>query len=252
MGDCWISDLKNSLPWSWRLIHNDHNVEDETDEISLTSHITPTQRLCLGRCHVGVRLAKDMALLAFGSGHPTTNGLLAYNLQLDAFVSPQVLGPLPVPRFTAAAAVADHDGWLVFHGGYSVQRGESIGDTVILDLAPAMKRSFPALHMAEVGDYGIVSQPAVQSDGPRWRQNERNIGEVVNQIFTAPRDERRALAGALLSHLLNRGDQIGSRAAMILTMVANGTAAFGDEEDSDDLDDSDDYSENEDAMSVNL
>jgi hypothetical protein len=40
--------------------------------------LSPTESLCLGRCHVGHCIAPDTVILAFGSGRPSTNGVLAF------------------------------------------------------------------------------------------------------------------------------------------------------------------------------
>jgi hypothetical protein len=40
--------------------------------------LSPAESLCLGRCHVGHCIAPDTVLLAFGSGRPSTNGVLAF------------------------------------------------------------------------------------------------------------------------------------------------------------------------------
>jgi hypothetical protein len=142
-------DLECSWPWNWRQIYRNYEV--------LASGLSPTEALVLGRCHIGVQVTVDKVLLVFGSGSPTTNGVLVYDLSTDEFHRPEVSGPLPWPRFTAAAAVLDKEGWIIAHGGYTTQVHGTRGDTVVLDLAPAMKRAFPALQTGVEGAAGVLS-----------------------------------------------------------------------------------------------
>lgn len=100
MGKAWKQDLKSSFPWEWSKIHRDsQETENDYGEEALLDR---TERLCLGRCHIAGKVSPNTVLLAFGSGRFSTNGLLAYDLQSDCFRRPQVLGRLPIPRFTAA------------------------------------------------------------------------------------------------------------------------------------------------------
>lgn len=253
MSSNWKGEFLSSFPWKWRLVHHDQSDEVEdprtsdvsTHEMNRILEISDTEALCLGRCHVGVRISRDTALLAFGSGKPTTNGLLAYDLGTDLFIRPDVKGPLPIGRFTAAATVIDNNGWVIFHGGYSTQRGGTLGDTVVLDLAPSMNRSFTALHTAEEGDIGITSHPpaSMRAVVP---QNNYSMGVTINQILQVPRGEHPAWVASELTELLNNGGRIGDRAALILSTMANRAAAFGN-----DLDTANESDLEVDDMSIN-
>ena len=247
--------LESSLPWDWRKIYCDareggeDEIEDHDEEQPLASGLSPAECLVLGRCHVGVLVTVDKVLLAFGSGHPTTNGVLAYDLSTDMFHRPEVSGPLPVPRFTAAAAVLDKEGWLITHGGYTTQVNGARGDTIVLDLAPAMKRIFPALQAVgeedqrvlsyrEIGDADVQPSHAIQMDN--------SIGAMPLALSAYSREGRRDAASRMLSTIL-AGGGMGGRAALILSMVANGSAVIGDDDDS-----GEDFDDDDDVMSSNL
>ena len=148
-GDKWDTHNLN-LPWEWNLLHrdapeyHDTDVDDDDSTISDSAALSPAESLCVGRCHIGLKVARDSVLLCFGSGRPSTNGVLGYSLHKDQFVRPSVKGSyFPVPRFTAAGCVLQN--WVVVHGGYCTQSGGTLMESVVLDLAPSMKREFPAL-----------------------------------------------------------------------------------------------------------
>ena len=251
-----IGDLESSLPWDWRKIYCDENevgedeIEDPDGVLRSASGLSPVECLVLGRCHVGVRVTVDKVLLAFGSGRPTTNGVLAYDLSTDMFHRPEVSGPLPMPRFTAAATVLDKEGWLIVHGGYTTQGNGARDDTIVLDLAPAMKRTFPALQaVREEGQRVLSFREIGDADVQRFHaiQMDNNIEEMLLALSDYSREDRRDAASRMLSTIL-AGGGIGGRAALILSMVANGSAVIGDDDD----DSGDDFDGDDDAMSSNL
>eukprot|EP00545_Synedropsis_sp_CCMP1620_P000556 CAMPEP_0119006280 /NCGR_PEP_ID=MMETSP1176-20130426/2208_1 /TAXON_ID=265551 /ORGANISM="Synedropsis recta cf, Strain CCMP1620" /LENGTH=525 /DNA_ID=CAMNT_0006958179 /DNA_START=157 /DNA_END=1734 /DNA_ORIENTATION=+ len=239
-GDNWENNFADSFPWEWQRLHRDENDISDPNQVST---LTPSETLCLGRCHVGAKVSRDTVVLACGSGHPTNNGVLGYSLKSDTFLRPDISGPLPVPRFTAAATVTG--GWLVIHGGYSTQDGGTLEDTVLLDLAPGLKRSFGTLPIATSS---IGHHPIRDEDVDRGRR-ESAPNRMIGELMEAPTRDRRALASQMLERLQASG-HLDGRLATILAMVANGTAVFGDEEDSND--DDDDYVEEDDELSVGL
>lgn len=230
-------DLEASLPWTWNKIYKDAN-EDENGELPSTggkeSDFSPAECLVLGRCHVGAKVSVDTVLLAFGSGTPTTNGVLVYNLATDKFQRPAVRGPLPVPRFTAASAVVDKEGWLLIHGGYTTQVDGTRGDTVLLDLAPGIRRDFPSLRVLPDNDDEVLTYRQINDGDARQRHQRHDIGDMLARLSDIDPDERRDLANRLLVDVINGGG-MGGQAALILNMVANGNVHFG-EDDSDDED----------------
>ena len=248
-----------SLPWTWSKVYRDARDDtNEHDETAQASGLSLAECLVLGRCHVGVKVATNKVLLAFGSGHPTTNGVLAYDLSNDTFHRPMVSGPLPVPRFTAAAAVLDDEGWLIAHGGYTTQVDGTRGDTVVLDLAPAMKRTFSTLQTLPDTDRAVLTYREIRDEDartPRGTRMNYNIGSLLLDLSAISREERRARATQMLSDVIASGG-MGGRAALILSMVANGSAIIGEPDDANDsdseYDDQDDDSDDDDAMSSNL
>jgi hypothetical protein len=235
LSDGWEADLESSLPWAWNQIHEDED-NDEADSPNLAL----AESLCLGRCHVGVKVARGMVLLAFGSGHPCTNGVIGYDLESDEFVRPVVKGPLPIPRFTAAAALVDHS-WLLVHGGFSIQENGSLGDTVLLDLAPDMTRSFPFLETSlSRQPFGVRSYRPIRDSDVQRRRGEYSTGLMLTELMMAAPEERRAMASQFLQRLIRSG-QLGTRAAVLMSLVANDNAVLAEasDEDGDDGDDGD-------------
>ena len=142
---------------------NGDDEEDSTssninDTITANRLLSPTESLCLGRCHNGMKIAPDTVLFMFGSGHPNTNGVLGYDLSTDSFIRPTVNGPLPMPRFTGVASFLDIEGYVFVHGGYSTGAG-AIKDIYLLDLAPHLNRNFTSLDV----DTNRRSNRAVES-----------------------------------------------------------------------------------------
>ena len=185
----------SSKMWEWSKIHGDSTSEDEddssydndedddedeemngTDESSISNNInnnttanhhnqlSPTETLCLGRCHNGLKVAPDTVLLMFGGGRTNTNGVLGYDLRTDTFLRPKVTGPLPMPRFTGIASFLDTEGYIFVHGGYnSNQAAGCIQDMNLLDLAPFLNRPFTSLPV----DPHRRSNLPTQSNGDR-------------------------------------------------------------------------------------
>lgn len=231
-------DLPASLPWAWIKIYKDANEEDngELPSAGKASDLSPAECLVLGRCHVGAKVSVDSVVLAFGSGTPTTNGILVYNLAADKFQRPTVRGPLPVPRFTAASAIVNKEGWLLIHGGYTTQVDGTRGDTVLLDLSPGVRRDFPSLRMLPDNDDQILTYREIHNgDAERARQRHQanDIGDMLVRLSDTDPDDRRDLANRFLADVINGGG-MGGHVALILSMVANGTAVFGGEDDSGD------------------
>jgi hypothetical protein len=140
MGDGWQSNLVDSLPWKWNKIHSGE-INDNTPE---KNRLSPAETLCLGRCHSSCKISPDKVLLLFGSGRPSTNGLIAFDLGTNTFHRPNVSGGIPQPRFTGVAAFLD-EGYVVTHGGYSSQQSDAISSVDVLDLCPNVRQGFSKL-----------------------------------------------------------------------------------------------------------
>lgn len=107
------------------------------------NRLRPTESLCLGRCHAAHQVGDDKVIFLFGSAHPSTNGVLAFNLAHDVFARPDVKIMRPNPRFTFASAFIPHLGYIFSQGGFDPALGE-VDDPVLLDLAPLLHRE--AMH----------------------------------------------------------------------------------------------------------
>lgn len=243
MGKNWETDLLGSLPWQWSRIHDnpgqesdddsERNNESETVPMNNdTASLTPAETLCLGRCHAGLKTSRDSALFVFGSGHPSTNGIIAYDLRMDTFTRPRVQGPLPKPRFTFGSALLETEGYLFVHGGYTSQESGTIGDMSILDLAPELNRKFDALPVdSNRRCYGAITNEEVR----RARRPTRDamMHRMLEALTTAPADERQAMASHMLGQLIASGE-IGGQYFRLMNMIANGAATLqraDDEED---------------------
>lgn len=239
MGRGWKANLVGSFPWTWRMVHRD--IDDEVDgsaEVAASSsNLTPSEALCLGRCHCGLKISPDTALLLLGSGSPSTNGVVAFDLSRDVFVRPRALGALPRPRFTFACT-ALRGGYVLVHGGFSSQDGRTLGDSYVLDLAPFVKdREFAILPI----DAMAVPHRAITDEDTR-----------NGRVSAAG---RRRSAREMLGRMAN--NEIGELAnemgvqALLMRLLANGNVAAAAEllEDSDSMmsgdgsDDEDDDSE---------
>lgn len=118
------------------------------------------------------------------------------------------------------------------------------GDTVLLDLSPGIHRAFPSLEIFPDRDrQGLTYRPIVNADAERGRRSHQNndIGNMLMQLSAATREDRRGLANRMLVDVINGGG-MGGREALILSMVANGSAVV-DGEDDDDSEDDDDESD---------
>ncbi|KAL3908698.1 MAG: hypothetical protein SGILL_008383, partial [Bacillariaceae sp.] len=161
MGKNWRESIDHRHSWPWRKIHGgvdeasasegdsdqeeeDSNAADGNQDVSETTNtLSPAERLCLGRCHMSYKVGPDMVLLFFGSGRPSTNGVIAYDLSTDKFHRPTVYETC-CPRFTGASAFLE-EGYILCHGGYSTQLNDSIGQMDVIDLVPSLRNSFDKL-----------------------------------------------------------------------------------------------------------
>jgi hypothetical protein len=135
MRDGWRTNLIDSLPWKWNKIHNGENTDDTPEK----NRLSPAEALCLGRGHSSCKISPHKVLLLFGSGRPSTNGLIAFDLRTNTFHRPAVTGIIPQPRFTGVAAFLD-EGYVLTHGGCCSQELEAIDHMDVLDLCPALRK----------------------------------------------------------------------------------------------------------------
>jgi hypothetical protein len=169
--ELFLAKLKSC---QWRLIHDDQNhyssstsnipnntttnvsnaaspssaSSSSSSSFNTANRLRPAETLNLGRCHAAHHVARDTVILLFGSGKPSTNTILAYDLQTDSFVRPKLTYSatdatppytfhLPSPRFTFASVFIPHMGCIFAHGGYASQYSQSIVDMALLNLTPA-------------------------------------------------------------------------------------------------------------------
>jgi hypothetical protein len=203
------------------------------------NQLAPVETLNLGRLHVGVKVSPDTVVFAFGSGRPSTNGVLAYNLEKDEFFRPALSGPLPTPRFTAASVMVEKDGYLFVHGGYSSQYGGSVSDMCILDCAPALRRDFSTY---TVDPNPVPNEPVTDEELVPERSNGNDF--IIRTLMQSSEEERQATANSMLQHL--RG-VVGAdpRHLMLLNLFANGRVQFAGEDDDDEGEGDDDEDEEE-------
>ena len=124
--DNYREDFMGSMPWKW-------------GELYIDPSTTALQKLNLGRCHTAYQVSPSKVLFAFGSGRPSTNRVLVYDMDVNEFREPQVEGIIPPPRFTLASVLLP-DGYIFYHGGFNANTGQTLGDAWLLDLAPELKR----------------------------------------------------------------------------------------------------------------
>jgi len=136
----WEDNLVDSLPWRWNKLHNGEN----DDSAEPTNRLSSAETLCLGRCHSSCKVSPDKVVIMFGSGRPSTNGIIAFDLDRNAFHRPIVNGIVPKPRFTGTAVCLE-EGYILTHGGYSTQELDAISDMDILDLSAALDRRFDSM-----------------------------------------------------------------------------------------------------------
>ncbi|CAB9503527.1 FBOX [Seminavis robusta] len=130
-------------------INNTNSVPRRANRAPRCNPLSDVEKLSLGRCHLGFKVGPDTVILAFGSGRPSTNGVLGFCLATNSFIRPQLANHrrlMPCPRFTCAGAMfGENNSYMLVHGGYSTQEGMAIGNMCVLDLAPALQRRFTAL-----------------------------------------------------------------------------------------------------------
>ena len=194
--------------WEWNRLHEDQNdygvIEDvdssgdstemDTDTTSqpipnerrsINNKLSPTETLCLGRCHSGHHVSPDTVMFVFGSGRPSTNGILAYDLARESFFRPRCQGPLPIPRFTCASSFLPDYGCIFFHSGYSTQHGMPVEDSQILDLSPAIRQN------RRISSFGL---------DPHAVSNDPIFGEEVVQMNLRIRDRENRRRGMMYGH----------------------------------------------------
>lgn len=233
-------ELHASLPWKWRLLHEDQpnpeaNEEEAMEETTRDmtndpNRLSPVEKLNLGRCHGGYRVGRDTVLLAFGSGRPTANSLLGYNLARDEFFRISVCGPLPRARFTFASVFVESLGYVVFHGGFSTQgRFQALSDTVVLDLAPGMqRRQFRLWPVDARASYpAVTEEEAVASRVPDGVESPA-LSHIRSALMSVDEADRPATAARMFD-VLQVQQRLGGRAAMFLHLVATGRAELTDD-----------------------
>jgi len=127
----------------------EHSSPTGRNDDDVTMNLSPSESLCLGRCHNAMKVGPDTVLFMFGGGRPSTNGVIGYNLATDNFIRPTVQGPLPVPRFTGIAAFLETEGYVLVHGGFNDNIRRAVLDMFVLDLAPTMGRNFAGFPLDE-------------------------------------------------------------------------------------------------------
>jgi hypothetical protein len=192
-GDYSDVSIADTLPWTWKVIHADNNnpYDNESNgKVNDTDSLSPSERLMLGRCHVGIKVTNHTALFLFGSGNPTTNGVLGYDLETDTFTRPNIIGPLPLPRFTFACSYIKHLGFILVHGGYSTQTSEMTQDICILDIAPSLdymyKKNYS--HRKKYASMMFVLDDSVSNDisyGPVTDEHVLNVSEANQRLERA-------------------------------------------------------------------
>ena len=135
----------------------------------------------LGRCHASFRVSRDTCLFVFGSGRPSTNGVLGYKLDSDSFFRVRVKGPLPQPRFTFAAVYMEEYAYLFVHGGFSSSTHfrTTLADGAILDLATSLQRPMSLFQT----DHNARSYPEVEEEAALLlrRPSQPRPLEQINQ-----------------------------------------------------------------------
>lgn len=144
------SSSSSNSRWEWSMIRKNtlHQQERRNDD-DLTMTLSPSESLCLGRCHNAMKVGPDTVLFMFGGGRPSTNGVIGYNLATDNFIRPKIHGPLPVPRFTGIATFLETEGYVLVHGGFNDNIRRAVLDMFVLDLAPTLGRNFAGFPLDE-------------------------------------------------------------------------------------------------------
>ena len=239
----WQKDILGSFPWTWRLIHDE---PDFADDNSAMRSLSPSESLVLGRCHVAHRVSPTTAVLLFGSGRPSTNGLIAYNLQSDTFLRPRIGGGLPMARLSAASVYLEKQSSIFVHGGYSTQLERTITSPTLLNLTPMLALQPDCFH-------GMVTarpsnHPAITNEQALAERNVspyNHMEQIMHELWAAEEAERPRRAAEMLAN-----NDHNERAAMLLSFLAAGRIAFraADEEDEEDeAEDGDDNYEMDDG-----
>jgi hypothetical protein len=303
----WRTNLKASLPWTWNKLHDDCNNmnsvgsssgggggggggdnDDSEDESTTTtttnsnnsdnnSKLSPAETLCLGRCHNCIKISRDTVLLLFGSGRPSTNGMIAYDLTTDIFFRQKqhqkdlqqsnnaaaafaaavprrlagigdnagvhVKGILPKPRFTGIAAFLEEDGYIITHGGYCSQDHDTIGTMDVLDLAPSFpnrrRNKFDGLAIDDQRvTYGEVTN--VQAQQSR-RNPEAALQQMLETLMNTPREDHQTVAREMLVQMNNGEYPSNGHSLLLMSMIANGNVPLFRSNDEEEDDSSGDY-----------
>jgi len=267
LGNNWSDSEKfaESFPWKWKKLHDDSDSNkdnnnngggEETNGEPAGcdfSKLTPSESLCLGRCHHGIKISRDTVLLLFGSGRPSTNGLLAYDLKTDSFFRHQqspnqllssslptnifdttstsdvvhVKGILPKPRFTGVAVFLEEDGYIITHGGYCSQDHDTIGTIDVLDLAPGFRgrlnrsSSFNGL---AIDDRRVSYGEVTDAQAERGRRDPNVIlQQMLETLINTPAGDRQFLATDMLNQM-NAGElPSNAQSFALMQMIANGS-----------------------------
>jgi hypothetical protein len=227
-------NVVRTFPWSWGQLHeNQPNPPPSTSptehaamkvaherEASSPNRLTPAEKLNLGRCHGSHRIGGDTVLLVFGSGRPSCNSALGYRLDRDVFFRTNVLGPLPIPRFTFASVYVKELAHLIVHGGFANHKetSQALGDTLVLDLAPGMRRDFRIFH----SDPTPLVYPAVTSEDALSAQAPRALLDHLMEALLAEEEGARPARAARMLGYLQATQRLGGRPAMFLHLVAIG------------------------------
>jgi len=265
-----------SFPWKWKKLHEDSVIsnDDDNDDRSIVettvdstgcgaSKLTPSESLCLGRCHHGIKISRDTVLMLFGSGRPSTNGLLAYDLKTDDFFRQQQLsqqslssfatsnfsstsgavhvkGILPKPRFTGIAAFLEEDGYIITHGGYCSQDHDTIGTIDVLDLAPKIRGRLSHLSTFDglaIDDRRESFEEVTDVQAERGRRDpDYALQQMLQTLMNTSASERQDAAGVMLNEM-NRGERPSNgQSLLLMTMIANGSPLLmGNENEDEDL-----------------
>lgn len=164
---------------------DDSDSDDSMGTNNAHSNLSPSESLCLGRCHNVMKVSPDAVLLMFGGGRPSTNGVLGYDLMTDTFIRPRIRGPLPVPRFTGAAAYLETEGYVLVHGGFS--GNSTVLDMNVLDLAPSLGRNFVGFPVDQQRkSQGSVTDEAATNGQYGASQHElRHMSSFLAQMYAA-------------------------------------------------------------------
>lgn len=163
--------------------------------IDIGNNLTPAEELCIGRCHNSWKISADQVVLFYGSGQPSTNGLIAFDLNTNTFHKPSISGVLPTPRFTGVA-VGLEEGYIITHGGYCTQESDAIGEWDVMDVAPAMGRGFTRLPLdntrephAEITDVQVQANQSNRGQAAMIELMYRTLLGQANQIHDVDDDD---------------------------------------------------------------